>query len=268
MASTPVHLCVILHGLWGSPSHVSYLSESLTSHARSTAQPEAGEEEPIRLEVLVSKANGISAGHLYDGIDVCAERVVEEIDEEVRRLEGEGAMVERFSIIGCVFFLPQAESAADSFTITRSYSLGGLVARYVLGLLDSRTPSFFSHVQPKNFTTFASPWIGIPAYNSFWSRTFRYLGGRLLSRTGRQLYERDRFLPLRFADEADKKGVRGKKENVEAAPLLKVMADPRYSFYKALQKFERIDVFANMCVASSLARSLFSNVAVLTSSSL
>ncbi|BGO88481.1 hypothetical protein NBRC10512_003005 [Rhodotorula toruloides] len=226
MAPTSVHLCVILHGLWGSPSHVSYLSESLTSHARSTAQPEAGEEESIGLEVLISKANGISAGHLYDGIDVCAERVVEEIDEEVRRLEKEGAKVERFSIVG--------------------YSLGGLVARYVLGLLDSRTPSFFTHAQPKNFTTFASPWIGIPAYSSFWSRTFRYLGGRLLSRTGRQLYERDRFLPLRFTDGADKKGVRGEKGKVEAAPLLKVMADPRYSFYKALQKFERIDVFANI----------------------
>ncbi|KAL7341107.1 ADP-ribose pyrophosphatase [Rhodotorula toruloides] len=218
MAPTSVHLCVILHGLWGSPSHVSYLSESLTSHARSTAQPEAGEEESIGLEVLISKANGISAGHLYDGID--------EIDEEVRRLEKEGAKVERFSIVG--------------------YSLGGLVARYVLGLLDSRTPSFFTHAQPKNFTTFASPWIGIPAYSSFWSRTFRYLGGRLLSRTGRQLYERDRFLPLRFTDGADKKGVRGEKGKVEAAPLLKVMADPRYSFYKALQKFERIDVFANI----------------------
>ncbi|BGO98988.1 hypothetical protein NBRC10513v2_000090 [Rhodotorula toruloides] len=227
MASTPIHLCVILHGLWGSPSHVSYLSESLTAHARFTATPGADtDEEPIRLEVLVSKTNGISAGHLYDGIDVCAERVVEEIDEEVRRLEGEGARVERFSIVG--------------------YSLGGLVARYVLGLLDSRTPSFFSVVQPINFTTFASPWIGIPAYDSFWSRTFRYLGGRLLSRTGRQLYERDRFLPLRFAGELEKKGARGEKEKVEAAPLLKVMADPRYSFYKALRKFERIDVFANI----------------------
>lgn len=155
-------------------------------------------------------------------------------------------------------------SSSSSFTprelltcleTTSSYSLGGLVARYVLGLLDSRTPSFFSHTQPKNFTTFASPWIGIPAYDSFWSRTFRYLGGRLLSRTGRQLYERDRFLPVRFADGVDKKGARGKKEKVEAAPLLRVMADPRYSFYRALRKFERIVVFANMCVASSVARS-------------
>ncbi|BGP28361.1 hypothetical protein JCM10296v2_000093 [Rhodotorula toruloides] len=227
MAPTMIHLCVILHGLWGSPSHVSYLSESLISHARSTTASESDAGEPTRLEVLVSKANGISAGHLYDGIDVCAERVVEEIDEEVRRLEREGAKVERFSIVG--------------------YSLGGLVARYVLGLLDSRTPSFFSRTQPKNFTTFASPWIGIPAYDSFWSRTFRYLGGRLLSRTGRQLYERDRFLPSQFArDKAGKQDALKTKEKIEAAPLLKVMADPRYSFYKALRKFDRVDVFANI----------------------
>lgn len=139
-----------------------------------------------------------------------------------------------------------------------SYSLGGLVARYVLGLLDSRTPSFFSTVRPVNFTTFASPALGIPQYKSFWSRTFRFLGSRLLSRTGNQLYERDRFLPARFnsgKDDGvkDRKGlskylpvVKGREE---AEPLLKVLADPRYNFYKALAKFEKIDVFANTCVA-------------------
>ncbi|BGP21218.1 lipid particle protein [Rhodotorula toruloides] len=227
MAPTSVHLCVILHGLWGSPTHVAYLSESLISHARSTTTHEADGGEATRLEVLVSKVNGISAGHLYDGIDVCAERVVEEIDQEVRRLEEEGATVVKFSMVG--------------------YSLGGLVARYVLGLLDSRSPSFFSSAAPKNFTTFASPWIGIPAYDSFWSRTFRYLGGRLLSRTGRQLYERDRFMPLRFAEDgADNKGARGRNQKIEAAPLLTIMADPRYGFYQALRKFDRVDVFANI----------------------
>lgn len=28
-------------------------------------------------------------------------------------------------------------------------------------------------------------------------------------------------------------------------PLLAVMADPRYSFYKALLRFERVDIYAN-----------------------
>lgn len=42
-----------------------------------------------------------------------------------------------------------------------SYSLGGLIARYALGLLESRTPSFFTDIKPINFTTFASPAIGM-----------------------------------------------------------------------------------------------------------
>lgn len=146
----------------------------------------------------------------------------------------------------------------------RRYSLGGLVARYVLGLLDSRTPSFFDEVRPANFATFASPAIGVPRYKSFWSSTFAFLGSRLLSRTGQQLYERDRFLPAKFnpatrqQQDGDAKGCKGLSKFLsrrnDAEPLLKLMADPRYSFYRALSRFERIDVFANTCVGLPASR--------------
>ncbi|BGP21280.1 lipid particle protein [Rhodotorula toruloides] len=243
LAPRPVHLVTVLHGLWGSPTHIAYVVDSVTRHAsrpsalRSRARessPSRAAETDVEVVVLAPRTNAESFAHTYDGIDVCADRVVDEIDAEVRRIEDDGGRVERFSIVG--------------------YSLGGLVARYVLGLLNSRTPSFFSTVRPVNFTTFASPALGIPQYKSFWSRTFRFLGSRLLSRTGNQLYERDRFLPARFnsgKDDGvkDRKGlsrylpvVKGREE---AEPLLKVLADPRYSFYKALARFEKIDVFAN-----------------------
>ncbi|BGP36251.1 hypothetical protein JCM10449v2_000149 [Rhodotorula kratochvilovae] len=219
-----VHLVVILHGLFGSPSHVGYLASALKREAalHSSDGPE--------VVVLVAQSNGLSSGHLYDGIDVCAVRVVEEIDAEVRRLAWEGRTVERFSMVG--------------------YSLGGLVARYAVGLLDSRTPSFFSATRPCSFTTFASPAIGIPSYPSFWSRFFRGLGARLLSRTGRQLYERDEFLPstrfdVREGEEKPRRWGHRKGRGREGAPLLRVMADPRYSFYQALAKFKRVEVFAN-----------------------
>lgn len=35
------------------------------------------------------------------------------------------------------------------------------MARYLLGLLASRTPSLFATVKPVNFATFASPAIGV-----------------------------------------------------------------------------------------------------------
>lgn len=156
----------------------------------------------------------------------------------------------------------RAASKIDALLLVCSYSLGGLVARYVLGLLDSRSPSFFVTAAPCSFTTFASPAIGVPVYSgSRFSRIARAVGGNLLSRTGRQLYERDVFLPSARFDPGDKNekpaGVRSRaKGRIRGEPLLKVMADPRFSFYRALAKFERFQVFANTCVlAPSLSLS-------------
>ncbi|GJN92027.1 hypothetical protein Rhopal_005055-T1 [Rhodotorula paludigena] len=237
----PVHLVTVLHGLWGQPSHVAYIVESVTRHAsrpsaprshardRSPERSKPSTDDDIKVVVHTPETNAVSWAHTYDGIDVCADRVVDEIDDECKRIELDGGKVERFSIVG--------------------YSLGGLVARYVLGLLDSRTPSFFDQVRPVNFATFASPAIGIPQYKTFWSSTFRFLGSRLLSRTGQQLYERDRFLPQKFNLDMNQDGD-GKCKGFSkylpnrkraAEPLLKIMADPRYSFYRALSRFERID---------------------------
>lgn len=68
-----------------------------------------------------------------------------------------------------------------------------------------------------------------------------------LSRSGSQLYENDRFLPSSIVEGNNqpkpKRTFFGRKE--KAMPLLAVMADPRYNFYKALLKFERVDIYAN-----------------------
>ncbi|GAA5878807.1 hypothetical protein JCM3774_000971 [Rhodotorula dairenensis] len=236
--TTPVHLVTVLHGLWGSPQHIQYVVEAVSRQATPGT---------TKVVVLAPSTNAESFAHTYDGIDLCADRVVAEIDAECARITDQdpSARIAKFSIVG--------------------YSLGGLIARFCLGVLDSRRPSFFRDVEPVHFATFASPAIGIPQYETVWSGTFRFLGSRLLSRTGNQLYERDRFLPERFvtADKTDadghggasaaaggKKGPgfvrrylpRGKER---AEPLLKVMADPRYSFYRALVKFKHVDIFAN-----------------------
>ncbi|KAK4049604.1 hypothetical protein OIO90_005363 [Microbotryomycetes sp. JL221] len=242
----PVHLLVVCHG-----SHVQYISSTAERYAQagkmqpwqpaSTSKPNStSDSNGMRLVVLPAKLNEYT--HTYDGIDVCSERVVTEIDDEIESIRQQGGVVKRFSIVG--------------------YSLGGLVARYVLGLLESRQPSFFVDVKPVNFTTFASPAIGIPSYQSFWSSTFRFLGARLLSRTGAQLYEKDRFLPTTAMqrsmtpDDKQANGCQAQQTvwsklglsslgKPKAEPLLSVMADPRYNFYKALAAFEKIDVYCN-----------------------
>lgn len=68
------------------------------------------------LHILVSKRN--SGSFTYDGIELGGQRVCQEIEEELKRLSEGGQTVKKLSMVG--------------------YSLGGLVARYTVGLLESR----------------------------------------------------------------------------------------------------------------------------------
>lgn len=68
------------------------------------------------LHILVSKRN--SGSFTYDGIELGGQRVCQEIEEELKRLSESGQTVKKLSMVG--------------------YSLGGLVARYTVGLLESR----------------------------------------------------------------------------------------------------------------------------------
>lgn len=77
-----------------------------------------------KLHVLVAKRN--SGSFTYDGIERGGERVCFEIGEEIEKLARDGQVVTKISVVG--------------------YSLGGLVARYTVGLLESR--GFFENVKP------------------------------------------------------------------------------------------------------------------------
>jgi len=74
--------------------------------------------------VLVPKRN--SGNATYDGIEVGAERVTKEIEDEFERLQAGGIKVERLSIVG--------------------YSLGGIVGRFAAGLLYHR--GWFKKIEP------------------------------------------------------------------------------------------------------------------------
>jgi len=76
------------------------------------------------LHILVAKRN--SGNFTYDGIELGGERVCQEIEEEIEKLAMEGQEIKRLSLVG--------------------YSLGGLVARYAVGLLDSK--GFFEKIKP------------------------------------------------------------------------------------------------------------------------
>ncbi|TCD67955.1 hypothetical protein EIP91_011756 [Steccherinum ochraceum] len=201
-ASKKVHLLVLIHGMWGNPTHLTEMfriyNETIGPAADESRSGPDGEE----LHVIVPETNKDSA--TYDGIDWGGERVTEEIYEEVKKLAAEGKTVTRFSITG--------------------YSLGGLIGRYVVGILMQK--DFFESVTPVNFSTVATPHLGQVLTKTFLSKTFAFFGPKLLSRTGKQLYAQDKWAG-------------------SGKPLLDNLADSGLVFYKALSSFQRVRFYAN-----------------------
>lgn len=187
------HLAVLIHGLWGNPSHLEYLTKSLR---------EAYSEE--KLHILVVKSN--ASNFTYDGIETGGERITHEIEAEIQKLEDDGSTIRKISIIG--------------------YSLGGLLARYAIGLLYSS--GLFDRIEPVNFTTFATPHLGSRAPKTGRaSQLWNDIGARTLSASGRQLFLVDEFRDT-------------------GRPLLAVMADPNSVFVKGLSSFKHRVLYANV----------------------
>ncbi|WRT64856.1 uncharacterized protein IL334_001792 [Kwoniella shivajii] len=241
-----VHLVVLIHGLWGSPTHLAVAKEELekawlahkdhgsetnktqdvsgpdedptitTKLSSNSVEGQVGkertkeddeEEKDVEPELVIMIAGGMTSQLTYDGIDVCASRVAYEVDQKILELEHGGKKVHQFSLMG--------------------YSLGGLVARYLVGLLHSRQPSFFDIHHPVSFSTISSPHYGIPKYNTLLSTVLGFLGARVMSRSGEQMWVKDTY-----SDE-------------DQRPLLEIMADPRGIFYQGLEQFDRLDIYAS-----------------------
>jgi hypothetical protein len=173
-----------------------------------------------KLRILVVKKT--AGWHTYDGIDTCGERVAWEIENEIKESENEGVKIKKISVVG--------------------YSLGGLIARYSIGLLYSK--GYFDEIEPmvcclfieilygtdgyQNFCTFATPHLGVRTplqgvHNHFWN----VLGARTISVSGRQLFTIDSFRDT-------------------GRPLLAVLADPSTIFYKGLSMFKNKTIYANI----------------------
>ncbi|KAL2815557.1 putative serine esterase-domain-containing protein [Aspergillus granulosus] len=187
------HLCVLVHGLWGNPSHMDFIVSRLR---------ERYDED--RLYILAAEKN--TGSLTYDGVQVCGERLAHEIEETLERLEGDGYKIKKLSVVG--------------------YSLGGLIARYALGLLYSQ--GWLDKLQPTNFTTFASPHLGVRApVRGLQNLFFNGLGSRTVSVSGQHL-----FLTDTFRD--------------SGKPLLRVLAEPDSIFIRGLSKFKNRCVYGNV----------------------
>ncbi|KAH7164702.1 putative serine esterase-domain-containing protein [Fusarium sp. MPI-SDFR-AT-0072] len=153
------HLCVLVHGLWGNPSHLRNVAKAL--------RDEYSEDE---LYILPAEKN--CGNFTYDGIELGGERVCAEIEDKLRNIEEQGGKITKLSIAG--------------------YSLGGLVSRYAVGLLYAK--GILDDLECMNFTTFASPHLGVRTPLKGWlNNIWNVLGARTLSMSGRQLFTIDKF---------------------------------------------------------------------------
>ncbi|KAJ5690230.1 hypothetical protein N7462_004622 [Penicillium macrosclerotiorum] len=187
------HLCVLVHGLWGKPSHLDFIAEVL--------REQYGED---RLYTLCAAEN--SGNFTYDGIEVGGERVVREVEDTLEKLEAQGQKITKISVVG--------------------YSLGGLIARYAIGLLQAH--GWLDRVEPMNFTTFASPHVGVrtPA-KGMGTNIWNGLGPRMVSMSGQQMFMVDTFRDT-------------------GRPLLSLLADPESIFIQGLKRFKNRSVYGNI----------------------
>lgn len=87
----PIHVVFLLHGLWGRASDLSCLKDTLDKEAASRATG-------IGVDVVICKS--YERSKTYDGVDVCADRAVDEIRKYVAS-KPTGSVV-KFSILGYV----------------------------------------------------------------------------------------------------------------------------------------------------------------------
>ncbi|KAL5508637.1 hypothetical protein ACEPAH_6256 [Sanghuangporus vaninii] len=203
-----VHLIVLVHGLWGNPAHLMELNRHILQRWQTDSSVEL---------LLVSS---ITDDLTYDGIDWGGERVAQEVIGKIRYIEADGRAVTKFSTIG--------------------YSLGGLVCRYLVGIMHQKgylqdgSLSTAHCMKPLNFVTIATPHLGMPRYPGLLHSLFSAIGDSLLSRTGRQLCLSD------SRSEGDTT-----RKTYNKRTLLETMADPDRVFYIALSMFENVTIYAN-----------------------
>ncbi|KAL6940008.1 hypothetical protein ACO0QE_003886 [Hanseniaspora vineae] len=168
-----IHLVILVHGLWGNVSHMEYLCKKLNNLNNSNSS--ANEQ----LYVHISNSN--EHYKTYDGIDVCGTRLYKEVESLIKELSKTGSSDNNNT---------QGQTTVVKFSMI-GYSLGGLIARYAVGLLHNN--KVFDHNQPQmelvNFTTFCTPHVGVfaPGLNTG-VKIFNNIVPKCLGNSGKQMF--------------------------------------------------------------------------------
>ncbi|KAF9929794.1 hypothetical protein FBU30_001230 [Linnemannia zychae] len=200
-----VHLIILHHGLWGNVDHVRFIAEQF--------------KQRLGNRLLVYRARANESAFTYDGIDVCGQRLVQEIHSVIKVIESGGNIEEmKGQKLTLTTDKKSAKSRHSSATESGTgstpkqrrvvqfsflgYSLGGLIGRFAIAMLDLE--GFFTPkdqggqgIEPMYFVTMATPHLGVrqPSRSRF-TKVFNYLSARMLSRTGKPIQYHDEYSSL------------------------------------------------------------------------
>lgn len=197
------HLIILSHGLWGISDHFNYIEKTLHNYLDDLKSKNNFNNNNEQFIIYKTKSN--EKFKTYDGIDLCGSRIADEILNHTLYLQNLNYKVTKISIIG--------------------YSLGGLIARFAIGILNFK--NYFDFIKPINFITFCSPHVGVlTPGNSLSIKLFNYFIPYLLGNSGKQMFLKD-------------------KTN-SGLPLLKLMSLENSHFFKGLKKFKYLNLYSNI----------------------
>ncbi|SCV06171.1 LANO_0H23662g1_1 [Lachancea nothofagi CBS 11611] len=159
------HLFVLVHGLWGNYKHMNAIREVFADSFHD------------KENTLFFSPRQSGYFKTFDGIEIVGYRTLLEICQFVEtRPKGE---ITKISFVG--------------------YSMGGLIARFIVGKMFTECHELFQGIEPQLFITFATPHLGVHFYvrdhhashHKAISRILSALGTTVLGRSGRQLFIQD-----------------------------------------------------------------------------
>lgn len=159
------HLFVLVHGLWGNYKHMNAIRDVF-------AETFHDHENTL---FFSPRQNGYFK--TFDGIEIMGYRTLLELCR----------FIEQF---------PKGEITKISFV---GYSMGGLIARFMIGKMFTECHELFQCIEPQLFITFATPHLGVhfflkedrASHRRALLRILSALGTTILGRTGRQLFIQD-----------------------------------------------------------------------------
>lgn len=155
------HLIVFIHGLWGNYQHMNSLN-TVFERVLDNKQ-----------EYLFFTPRQNAMFKTFDGIEIVGYRTLLEICQFIAKHKDDP--VTKISIVG--------------------YSMGGLIARFIIGKMYGEFEKVFKDIEPQIFLTLATPHLGVEFYNpkkskwkGFLQALVRGLGSNILGKTGREMF--------------------------------------------------------------------------------